>query len=1236
MMDAHDTNQPLNQGELEEEKKTVEVSEAITETPTEEVTAEVQTEAAPKPATKEDVLNLLKELAQNAENANKQDIDNLKQSFYKLHNVELEAAKKEFTDNGGAIEDFVPQEDPEEEEFKRLMGVIKEKRSKMAAELERQKEENLQVKLSIIEELKELVESGDDANKSYTEFKKLQQQWNETKLVPQGKVNELWKNYQLYVEKFYDLLKLNNEFREYDFKKNLEIKTHLCEAAEKLADEEDVVSAFHQLQKLHQEFRDTGPVAKELRDEIWNRFKAASTAVNRRHQQHFEALKETEQHNLDQKTVICEIVEAIEYNELKTFSAWENKTQEVIALQNKWKTIGFAPQKMNVKIFERFRHACDDFFKKKGEFFKSLKEGMNENLEKKKALCEKAEALKDSTDWKATADALTKLQKEWKTIGPVAKKHSDAVWKRFISACDYFFDQKNKATSSQRSVEVENMEKKKALIEKLSAIEENMDMEEASTLVRELMKEWNSIGHVPFKEKDKLYKQYHSLIDQLFDRFNINTSNKKLSNFRSNIRGGGRKVSYFLNAAVSNENGIIADIEQNPYDVKMNHQKYIFQSNVSANITKTTVVGIKVNAQLEYNTRPIEDIGNLFYYSMRANPVRFPATLPAEEGDTFVRYGNNASWDTGATDLNPLAKLSRGYGKRYYSYMTTAFTLDQNLDFFTKGLSANLTASFYNYTYSATYRTATPYYFKVEDGSSLNPDGTANLITNSIGDTGTTYLTSTDGNGGHRRYALQASLNYARKFGKHDVGAMFVYRMNEKKNNIAGTSEENLLPYREQGMAGRVTYGFDNRYLFEASFGYNGSENFAPGKRWGFFPSAAAGWVISNESFWDGIRKTVSNLKIRVSYGLAGNDALGERFPYRSIVAMGEESGFYYNWNSQGKGPKITTYGNPNATWEEAKKLDVGLELGLFNALNIEAAYFTEDRTGIFMRRTSLPSSTGLLGVTPYGNIGRVKSHGVDLSAVYNKQFNKDWSLSLRGTFTFSRNEVVEKDEGDLMYDYMSVVGHPVNAITGVLVADGLFTSQEEIDNSPKQQFGNYTVGDIKYRDLNGDGIVDGNDVTTAGSPTVPEIQYGIGATVKWRRLDFSFMFQGASNVSLRMYNMHPFCDASHFGYGITQYIADNHWSEDNNRADAAYPRLTSQLSSNNTQSSTFYIHDAKYLRLKTVELGYTIKKLRVYLSGNNLFVISPFDYWDPEKGGGHGLSYPLQRTAKIGVQYQF
>ena len=535
MTDTHDTNLPEKPVELEEEKKTAEVSEpATTETPAEEIVSKKPVESVLK-LTKEEILAKLKEVVADVENVAKPEIDGLKQFFYKLHNAEQEAARKLFIENGGAAENFVPQTDSVEEEFKNIMSVIKEKRSALTAELEKQKEMNLQVKLSIIEELKELVESPDDANKSYTEFKKLQQQWNEVKLVPQAKVNELWKNYQLYVEKFYDLLKLNNEFREYDFKKNLEIKTHLCEAAEKLADEADVVSAFHQLQKLHQEFRDTGPVAKELRDEIWARFKAASTTVNRRHQQHFEALKEVEQHNLDQKTVICEIIEAIDYKELTNFASWESKTQEVIALQNKWKTIGFAPQKMNVKIFERFRKACDEFFRKKGEFFKSLKEGMNENLEKKRALCEKAEALKDSTDWKATADELTKLQKEWKTIGPVAKKYSDAVWKRFISTCDYFFEQKNKATSSQRSVEQENLEKKKNIIEKLNAIDDQMDTEGATQLVRDLMKEWNGVGHVPFKEKDRIYKQYHSQVDKLFERFNISASNKKLSNFKSTI-----------------------------------------------------------------------------------------------------------------------------------------------------------------------------------------------------------------------------------------------------------------------------------------------------------------------------------------------------------------------------------------------------------------------------------------------------------------------------------------------------------------------------------------------------------------------------------------------------------------------------------------------------------------------------------------------------------------------------
>lgn len=548
MTDTHDTNLPEMQAELEEEKQAAEVSETATaETPAEETSTESTTETTVQRLTKAEVIERLKAIAADVENVPKTEIDSLKQTFYKLHNAEQEAARKKFVDDGGAPEDYVPTPDPLEEEMKNIMSVIRSKRNELAAEVEKQKEMNLQVKLSIIEELKDLLESPEDANKNYTEFKRLQQQWNEVKLVPQASVNELWKNYQLYVEKFYDLLKLNNEFREYDFKKNLEIKTHLCEAAEKLAEEPDVVSAFHQLQKLHQEYRETGPVAKELREEIWARFKAASTAVNRRHQQHFDALKEAEQQNLDQKTVICEIIEGIDYNELTNFAAWDNKTQEIIALQNKWKTIGYAPQKMNVKIFERFRAACDTFFNKKAEFFKAVKESMSENLEKKRALCEKAEALKDSTDWKATADVLVKLQKEWKTIGPVAKKHSDAIWKRFIAACDYFFEQKNKAGASQRTEEQANLEKKRDIIARLEAIGEDTDADTAIDQVRNLMKEWNAVGFVPFKEKDKVYKQYHALVDKLFERYNLSQSSKKLSNFKStlsNIQEGGAQTLY--------------------------------------------------------------------------------------------------------------------------------------------------------------------------------------------------------------------------------------------------------------------------------------------------------------------------------------------------------------------------------------------------------------------------------------------------------------------------------------------------------------------------------------------------------------------------------------------------------------------------------------------------------------------------------------------------------------------
>lgn len=519
-MEVNETNRPLTETPAEET--------LATSVPTIENNQNVTCTSA---QTQEEVIKRLREINENACEADKQEIDQLKQTFYKLHKSDQEAERKAFIEKGGNAEDFTPTPNPLETLFKEIMGEIKEKRSALSAALEQEKEENLAKKLEILEKMKTLTESTEDTTAIYNEFKQLQQEWNDIKQVPSGRQNELWRSYQLYTEKFYDMVKLNNEFREYDFKKNLEQKTHLCEAAEKLAEETDVISAFHQLQKLHQEFRAIGPVAKELRESLWARFKAASTVINRRHQQHFEELKEKEQNNLDQKTVICEIVESMEYDTFTTFSDWEDKTQEILALQAKWKTIGYALQKMNVKIFERFRSACDEFFHRKAAFYKSIKENMAKNLEKKRELCEKAEALKESTDWKATAELLTQLQKEWKNIGPVSKKHSDSIWKRFIGACDYFFEQKNKATSSQRSIEMENLAKKENIIQQLTELQESSNQEETTEKIRQLTKEWNEVGFVPFKDKDRIYKTYHALID----KFNLSAAEKKLSNFKSSL-----------------------------------------------------------------------------------------------------------------------------------------------------------------------------------------------------------------------------------------------------------------------------------------------------------------------------------------------------------------------------------------------------------------------------------------------------------------------------------------------------------------------------------------------------------------------------------------------------------------------------------------------------------------------------------------------------------------------------
>lgn len=500
--------------------------------------------------TKKEVVERLKEIAASDENPDKDEIDLLKTVFYKLHITEREARMKEYIDGGGDPEAYQIMPDEDEETFKQQMAIVREKRARIFQQQEAEKQANLEKKLEIIEKIKAMATSPDEANKSYNEFKELQQQWKDIKNVPADRASELWRNYQLYVEQFYDLLKLNSEAREYDFKKNLETKTKLCEAAEKLADEEDVISAFHQLQELHQQYRETGPVAKELREQIWTRFKAASTVINKRHQQHFEDLRSKEEENLTLKTALCEKVEEISKQENKTASDWEKRSKEIIDIQNQWKTIGFAPQKMNVKIFERFRAACDDFFGRKSEFFKEMKQAYAANIEKKKALVEKAQALADSKDWKVTSDKLINLQKEWKTIGVVPKKIGDQLWHDFLNACNKFFEARNAANAGARNEERENLEKKRSIIEQIKAL-----VADAANATREkvqaLTDEYNKVGHVPYKEKDALYAAYHEALDAIYKELNISNKRRRLDEFKSNIRNMAKRGE----DAIDNERG---------------------------------------------------------------------------------------------------------------------------------------------------------------------------------------------------------------------------------------------------------------------------------------------------------------------------------------------------------------------------------------------------------------------------------------------------------------------------------------------------------------------------------------------------------------------------------------------------------------------------------------------------------------------------------------------------------
>ena len=543
MKDTQETNLPQAADKLEETKSQVETPATAADVVGNE-TEEAATLLAAGKLSKEEIEARLAKLVESPSEQVRSEVEALKQAYYKLRSNEVEAQKKAFLADGGQEADFVASIDEVEGRIKALLAVYKEKRAADLAEEERVKAANYALKLQLLDQLKVLTESQDDFNKLYTTFKEIQQRWKETKLIPQEHANELWRNYQAYTEKFYDLIKINNQFREYDFKKNLELKTALCEAVEKLATEPDAVSAFHQLQKMHQQWREIGPVAKEIREELWARFKAASNVVNKRHQAHFDKQKEQEMANLTAKTAICEQIEAIDLEALKNVKDWDTKSKEVLSAQAQWRTIGYAPKKHNQKIFDRFRRACDRFFEQKSAFFKDFKAETQKNLDAKRALCEQAEALMNSTDWKDTADKLIALQKDWKaTGGPMNRKRVDALWKRFNAACDYFFDQKKKAGAPQKEAEEKNLLAKRALIEQISQLDEALDPNEALAQLKRYMADWSRIGFVPMRDKDKVQKAYKEALDKQFDRLKVDQNDRKMQSFRSSLgdMGAGEK-----------------------------------------------------------------------------------------------------------------------------------------------------------------------------------------------------------------------------------------------------------------------------------------------------------------------------------------------------------------------------------------------------------------------------------------------------------------------------------------------------------------------------------------------------------------------------------------------------------------------------------------------------------------------------------------------------------------------
>ena len=728
-------------------------------------------------------------------------------------------------------------------------------------------------------------------------------------------------------------------------------------------------------------------------------------------------------------------------------------------------------------------------------------------------------------------------------------------------------------------------------------------------------------------------------VDWYNEMFNKNAFAQR---FNFNIRGGKKAVTYFMSASVKHDAGNLKSLSKDyfSYNNNINVMRYDFVNNLSIKATNTTKISLGLNVSLRDWKGPSAGVDGIFSMSREASPVDFPIVYPARnDKEIYTLWGGMSGGIYNNGYRNPVAEYVVGYKKQFASTVNANIRLDQDLKMVTKGLKLHVLASFKNWSKTETTRKAGYNQFEIDQYN----EATGEYTLSRVGNEQKTALNTEGAATGDRRIFIQAYLDYKRKFGVHDVNAMLLYNQDQLDNN----KPDNLLsslPRRKQGIAARLSYAYDDRYLAEVNFGYNGSENFAKNNRFGFFPSIALGYNISQEKFWEPISNVISHFKLRGSYGLVGNDGINERYAYLEDIVLSSDKWKYttgVNQNVNLQGPVWSRYYNPNLTWEVGKKLNVGFDMQLFHQVNLNFDVFKEIRSKIYMQKVNtLPDFIGTGETKIYENSGKMKNVGFDIALDYNKQITKDFFLSFKGTLTYAHNTILERDEPPFqLYPNLSSVGYSRGQHL-VYVADGLFRDQADVDSHAEQTLGYIPQpGDIKYvdqPDANGncDGIINTNDRVYMGYPEDPEIVYGFGPSMKYKNWDFSFFFQGAARTSILMSGFHPF--GKNATRGVMKFIADDYWSESNPNPNAAYPRLTRDTNANNTVNSSYWLRNGAFLKLKNAEIGYTFKMFRAYLNGSNLLTFSPFEHWDPEMGGGSGMKYPTQRVFNIGIQFTF